>query len=74
MSKEQSDTQKKGNKNNVVQLNLNCVTDDCNSRSKRMNFCEEHFEWFKIGLITKDGKKPKDFDKKYFAFLRKKAA
>jgi hypothetical protein len=42
-----------------------------------MNFCPEHYAWFKEGLVSKTGQKPTDFDKKWHDFqLRtgKKAA
>jgi hypothetical protein len=35
-----------------------------------MNFCKEHYDWFKFGLITKEGKRPTDFDKKYTAYMK----
>jgi hypothetical protein len=63
-------------KNNVIDLaTLRCKAEGCNKKSSRADFCEEHFEWFKMGLITKEGKKVPDFDKKMLAFeTRKKAA
>ena len=45
----------------------------CEKKAKKMNFCEEHFMWFKQGLVNRRGEKPSDFDKKYRAFLRKEA-
>lgn len=61
---------------NVVSLpNSVCVVDKCGKKSERMNFCAEHFEWFKEGLLNKKGERPSDFDKKYQAYMsRKKAA
>lgn len=60
---------------NVVSI-VRCVADGCGKRADRMTFCSEHFDWFKFGLITKEGKRPTDFDKKYQAFMsmKKKAA
>lgn len=59
----------------VVTMTL-CPVEKCGKRATRSEFCDEHFVWFKEGLIARDGSKPKDFDKKYQAFLlrQKKAA
>ncbi len=51
-----------------------CPVADCKKGVKRMHFCEEHFGWYKEGLINKHGVRPTDFDKKYQLFMRKKAA
>lgn len=51
-----------------------CPVESCKKPMKRMNFCDEHFSWFKEGLVNKRGDKPSDFDKKYQAYMRKKAA
>jgi hypothetical protein len=47
-----------------------CACEGCAKKSERLNFCAEHYGWFKFGLITKDGKRPTDFDKKMQAYLR----
>ena len=62
--------------NNVVPLSSGaCVVDKCGKKADRMNFCTEHYTWFKEGLINKKGERPSDFDKKYQDYLaRKKAA
>lgn len=63
--------------NNVVQLGAGkCKSDGCKSKEARFGFCEEHFVWFKEGLITKEGHKCADFEKKYYQFVgkQKKAA
>jgi hypothetical protein len=61
--------------NNVVPLASNkCLAESCKSKPARAGFCEEHYVWFKEGLITLDGYKSKDFDKKYHAWMRRKAA
>jgi hypothetical protein len=57
---------------NVVAMNTNCCVDKCGKKSDRMNFCPEHYMWFKEGLVNKAGQKPTDFDKKYQAFMTKK--
>lgn len=52
-----------------------CCVEKCTKKSDKMNFCPEHYMWFKEGLVTKKGEKPTDFDKKYQAFVsRKKSA
>lgn len=60
---------------NVVSLAI-CPVEKCGKKATRSEFCDEHFKWFKEGLITRGGQKPKDFDKKYQAYLmrQKKAA
>jgi hypothetical protein len=54
---------------NVVGLSR-CTCEGCNKKADLMNFCQEHYDWFKFGLITKEGKKPTDFDKKYQAWVK----
>ena len=76
MSKEQQNDkpQKKkpeGAPNNVVALPARCPAEGCGKKAERSSFCSEHFEWFKAGLISRDGAHPKDFDKKYQAWARK---
>ena len=51
-----------------------CTAEGCKSKPARAGFCEEHYTWFKEGLITLEGYKAKDFDKKYHAWMRRKAA
>lgn len=60
--------------NNVVAMPSRCACEGCKKPSDLMNFCGEHYEWFKFGLITKEGKRPTDFDKKYQAFRKHHAA
>ncbi|MFZ4403798.1 MAG: hypothetical protein ACOYOK_06820 [Pseudobdellovibrionaceae bacterium] len=56
--------------NNVIQLGTaKCLADDCKKTGLRAGFCKEHFDWFKEGLITKEGHKAVDFDKKYQHFV-----
>ncbi|MGE0763847.1 MAG: hypothetical protein AB7N80_11265 [Bdellovibrionales bacterium] len=61
--------------NNVVSLAM-CPAEKCGKKASRAEFCEEHFVWFKEGLINRTGEKAKDFDKKFQAYLmrHKKAA
>ncbi len=51
-----------------------CPTEGCKKPVERMHFCNEHFHWYKEGLINKKGMRPTDFDKKYQNYMRKKAA
>jgi hypothetical protein len=64
---------------NVVQMgSMVCCVEKCSSKVDKMNFCKEHYMWFKEGLVNRQGQKPTDFDKKYQAFMmrnkNKKAA
>lgn len=58
---------------NVIALSK-CAAEGCSKRSEKMSFCTEHYDWFKFGLITKEGKRPSDFDKKYQAYKKTRAA
>ena len=58
---------------NVVAL-TRCACEGCGKKAELSNFCKEHYDWFKFGLLTKEGKKPTDFDKKYQAFTAHKKA
>lgn len=55
----------------VAAAPANCPV--CGKKSAKMHFCQEHFMWFKAGLVNRRGEKPSDFDKKYQSFLRKEA-
>ena len=59
---------------NVVSMTSACCVEKCAKKVDKMNFCPEHYAWFKEGLVNKKGQKPSDFDKKYQAFMHKKAA
>lgn len=41
-----------------------CCAKGCKTRHTRFNFCNEHFEQFKFGLIKKDGHPVPDYEKK----------
>ena len=45
-----------------------CHADGCKAKSTKAGFCEEHFAWFKAGLITKEGAKAQDFEKKFYQY------
>lgn len=47
-----------------------CRAEDCKKKPDRAGFCGEHFMWFKWGLITAEGVKARDFDKKYQGYLK----
>ena len=66
--------QGEGGGGNVIAMGTTCCVEKCTKKSDRMNFCAEHFGWFKEGLVNKKGQKPTDFDKKYQAFMLKKTA
>lgn len=61
-----------GAPSNVVPMATNCCVEKCGKKIHKMNFCAEHFDWFKEGLVTKQGQRPSDFDKKYQAYMTKK--
>lgn len=59
----------------VVDLASNkCTAESCKAKPERAGFCSEHYMWFKEGLLTLEGQKAKDFDKKYHAMQRRKTA
>lgn len=60
--------------NNVIQLPQKCPVEGCSKKPQRSVFCQEHFAWFKEGLINRQGEMPKDFDKKYQTYMRKHKA
>ncbi len=41
-----------------------CKCNGCKKPESKFTFCDEHYEWFKFGLITKTGTRVSDFDKK----------
>ena len=56
----------KGKKPEVVQSAAEtCKCEGCKKTQARFAFCEAHYDWFKFGLITKEGRKVMDFDKKF---------
>lgn len=67
----------KGNGGGEVVGMTKCRAEKCSKKDKKLGFCDEHYTWFKEGLITREGAYPSDFDKKYQAFCHrtgKKAA
>lgn len=57
--------------NNVISMPQKCKGENCKHKDKRAGFCDEHYMWFKEGLITKEGIKVIDFDKKMMALQRR---
>ena len=45
-----------------------CCAEKCGKKADRLNFCPEHYAWFKEGLLSRQGVRPSDFDKKFQAF------
>ncbi len=59
------------NQSNVVAIGLDrCKVEGCKSKSTKAGFCDEHYTWFKEGLVTVGGQFAKDFDKKYQNFMK----
>lgn len=58
----------------VLELPKKCKGEGCSKKDSKAGFCEEHYMWFKEGLVTKEGVKVSDFDKKWQALQRRKAA
>lgn len=50
-----------------------CTADGCKKKAEKMSFCSEHYDWFKFGLITREGHKPIDFQKKWESYQRLKS-
>jgi hypothetical protein len=52
-----------------------CACGGCKASASRFNFCTEHFDQFKFGLIKKTGEKVSDYEKKlgHFEAFKKSA-
>jgi len=50
-----------------------CVATGCKANSTRFNFCEEHYDHFKFGLIKKTGDPVPDYEKKFEHYTAYKA-
>jgi hypothetical protein len=50
-----------------------CHAADCKSNSTRFDFCSEHFDQFKFGLIKKTGELVSDYEKKFEHYQAYKA-
>jgi hypothetical protein len=42
-----------------------CIASGCKKDSKQFEFCSEHFDHFKFGLIKKTGEQVPDYEKKF---------
>jgi hypothetical protein len=54
-----------------------CFVKGCRVHADKLNFCAEHYDHFKFGLIKKSGEQVPDFEKKighYLAFKSRKSA
>lgn len=54
-----------------------CNGAGCKANASRFDFCEEHYEQFKFGLIKKTGEQVPDYEKKfghYQAYKQRKGA
>lgn len=54
-----------------------CHSWGCKHKAHRFNFCDEHYEHFKFGLIKKTGEPVSDYEKKfghYQAYLARQKA
>ena len=74
MSEKKDKKQENKHVNNIVAFppaSVHCVA--CSKKKVKAQFCEEHFLWFKEGLIDKKGHKPKDFQQKHALYLKKQA-
>jgi hypothetical protein len=67
-------SKQKQNNENVVQLPAKCKGEGCSKKAEKAEFCAEHFTWFKEGLLTKEGKRPVDFERKLYHFNKRKVA
>lgn len=79
MAKEKQDKAQNQNNNqnqnqNIVSMPQKCKSEGCKQKDQRMGFCNEHFVWYKEGLITAKGQMVKDFDKKFQAFMHRKVS
>ncbi|MEO5971113.1 MAG: hypothetical protein ABIQ95_14385 [Bdellovibrionia bacterium] len=53
-----------------------CFSWACKAEATRFNFCDEHYEHFKFGLVKKTGEPVSDYEKKiehYLAYKKRSA-
>lgn len=50
-----------------------CFCWGCKKEAHKFNFCDEHYDHFKFGLIKKTGEPVSDYDKKLGHYLAHKA-
>jgi hypothetical protein len=64
------ETQAKGGKNQGQnQLPGGCQCWGCKKEGQQFNFCHEHYEHFKFGLIKKTGEQVSDYEKKFEHYM-----
>lgn len=49
-----------------------CLSWGCKISATRFNFCDEHYDHFKFGLVKKTGEPVSDFEKKFEHYLAHK--
>jgi hypothetical protein len=50
-----------------------CHAWGCKSGAKQFNFCDEHYDHFKFGLIKKTGEQVPDYEKKFGHYMAHKS-
>jgi hypothetical protein len=50
-----------------------CFSMGCKKEANRFNFCDEHYDHFKFGLIKKTGEPVSDYEKKLGHYLAQKS-
>lgn len=50
-----------------------CHAQGCKAKATRFDFCEEHYDHFKFGLIKKTGEQVPDYEKKIEHYLAMKS-
>lgn len=55
-----------------AQMPGGCASWGCKAHAKRFNFCDEHYDHFKFGLIKKTGEPVQDYEKKIEHYLAHK--
>lgn len=68
---EKSENAPKGKQN--TPLPGGCHSRGCKAEAKRFNFCDEHYDHFKFGLIKKTGEPVPDHEKKFEHYLAHQA-
>lgn len=56
---------------------IHCGAEGCKKAPARFDFCDEHYDQFKFGLIKKTGQPVPDYEKKiehYLAYKQKQGA
>ena len=50
-----------------------CHSWGCKGKAARFNFCDEHYDHFKFGLIKKTGEPVSDYEKKFGHYVAMKS-